>query len=119
VKLVLKLAVIASSVLLLAGFVAYRAGAFNWLFEPALMGSSKSAKIFLPPATTQPQPPEVTPLDPTIMSSSKSIAPLIVQPPPASPADKPPAPVILPGSKSDTIVKPPANKPADAPQKPQ
>src|SRR5260370_36850146 len=111
----LKLAVIASSVLLLSGFVAYRAGAFNWLFTPTIMSSSKSHQIFGAPATTQEPPTEATTLDPTIMYSSKSMAPLIVQPAPIS-SGAPPAgttqlaPTILPGSKSAILITPSAPK---------
>jgi hypothetical protein len=100
----LKLAAVVSSVLLVGGFVSYRAGAFTGLMEtgeqpaePAsspdpeknLMGGSKSKTIsFEPPAAQQP-PPGTGPRSPTIMSGSKSIAPVIVPLPansqPASP----------------------------------
>jgi hypothetical protein len=108
-KTILKLAVIASSVLLAAGFISYRAGAFSWLMPaevrpvdsgtetptptvellPAVMSGSKASfPSPLPPGTTGTQPSAGTP--PLIMSGSKSLAPLI---PPSSskPATQAPA----------------------------
>ncbi len=50
----LKLATVVSSILLVGGFVCYRAGAFDWLMgasnnRPTIMGGSKS-KIHFEPA---------------------------------------------------------------------
>lgn len=94
-NVILKLAVIASSVVLIAGFVAYRAGAFNWskpastqpvdpaakdsgswLEIPTVMSGSKST--FTP--STMPPIEKVRPSTDSpsaIMGSSKSLAPLI------------------------------------------
>jgi hypothetical protein len=95
-KTILKLAVIASSVLLAAGFISYRAGAFSWLTPasvqpvhsgtetpsttvdllPAVMSGSKASfPSPLPPSAAGTQPSTGTP--PLIMSGSKSLAPLI------------------------------------------
>lgn len=104
-KTILKVAVILSSVLLVSGFLAYRAGAFNTLFGPSMMGSSKSGAIFKPDQTA---PPNTIQFDPTIMSSSKSIAPLI---PPSGSSTQVPGQqgvTIMPGSKSAPVLIPPA-----------
>jgi hypothetical protein len=103
---ILKLAAVVSSVLLVAGFVSYRAGAFDWVgkadspaveSEPnpadgasqspaegapseAFISGSKSAIFVVPPSSAPPG--GSTAGSPPIMSSSKSIAPVI---PPASP----------------------------------
>jgi hypothetical protein len=73
-----KAAVVVTSVLLIAGFVSYRAGALGWLVgtdtKPgvlSLMAGSKSAAVFETVGTVQPPPSP----QPTIMSGSKSLAP--------------------------------------------
>jgi hypothetical protein len=75
-KSLLKMATVASSVLLLGAFVSYRAGAFNRLVEtsapPADSGTRPSAEEKLSDGAPQP--------DPTIMSSSKS---MIIHVPPS------------------------------------
>ena len=112
---ILKAAAVGCSVLLAAGFVSYRAGAFDWLNpqapEPtpvvdapnpatapaevtpelvpsAVLSSSKSAIILTPAAsgsTSSPQP---------VMGSSKYLTPLIPAAPekPAPPSASSPAP---------------------------
>jgi hypothetical protein len=112
-KTLLKVAVILSSALLVAGFVAYRAGAFNeWLapppsgsienetpgpngeaveqeqlVPPIVMSGSKSAL----PATTL-VPPQSSSGGSTIIGGSKSLAPLIpASPPPQQAGSQPPA----------------------------
>jgi hypothetical protein len=89
-----KAAAVASAVLLVGGFVAYRAGAVDGLLG---FSSTKTFKAFGPSDATGQQPAETTP-DPAIMYSSKSgrIAP---QPAPA----KQPATTTMGGSKSLTI----------------
>jgi hypothetical protein len=107
----LKVAAILSSVLLVSGFLAYRAGAFNRLFGPSMMGSSKSGRAFEPDQLTTPGAVQT---DPTLMYSSKSIAPLI---PPAGSSTQVPgqqSPTILPGSKSAPILVPPGPPSANA-----
>jgi hypothetical protein len=105
-KTILKLAVIASSVLLAAGFISYRAGAFGWLtpatvqpvdsgteapsgtVEPlptVMSGSKASFPSAIPPASTLP----TLERRPVIMSGSKSLAPLV---PPSSGKPNTPAP---------------------------
>jgi hypothetical protein len=84
----LKLAAVASSVVLLAGFVCYRAGAFRRLLQTdpphadSLMGSSKSKVLIVPPSPDTPsdRPPapsqepasRATESKRTMMSGSKS-----------------------------------------------
>lgn len=98
-NLLVKLAAIASSVVLIAGFVAYRAGAFNRSkpadtpsVEPAPAGSDNSAQNltimsgtkYLSPASDMPSVQKVSPTKdgtPFIMGSTKSLAPLL---PPSS-----------------------------------
>ncbi len=59
----LKLAALVSSLLLLGGYVAYQAGAFNWLSgtsaqKAAIMGSSKSKTLLIvPPSADTPAEP--------------------------------------------------------------
>jgi len=86
----LKLAVLVSSVLLVGGFVCYRAGAFTWLLasnpRPAASGSQTLEPNGIHhPDTTQPQTIQLTEEEwnRLLMSSSKSMAPVIV---PASPS---------------------------------
>jgi hypothetical protein len=112
-NLLLKLAAVASSVLLASGAVAYRAGAFNGIMatspQPADSGSNAALEG---PASPQPTPAGTTAQDLTIMYSSKSGA---VIPPtgvsglespapapsqPTPPNTTPPAPIIMSGSKS-------------------
>ncbi len=134
-NVLLKLAVVASSVLLVGGFVSYRAGAFNRFsetsapptgsepsltFDQSLLSGSKSEIIFREPAASQ-QPPAVTGQPtPTIMGGPKYKAPLIdpfapdtpaplQQPPPPTAPPAPAAPAIMSGSKSlAPLVIPPA-----------
>ena len=99
-RYLLKAATVISSVLLVAGFIAYRAGAFDWLVgnddtEPErFMSSSKVKTLFFGLSEKTKDQPAATPqLDPTFMSSSKSI--IFVSPaktkdaPANSPASKP------------------------------
>jgi hypothetical protein len=98
----LKAAVVGCSVLLAAGFVSYRAGAFDSFLRP-------------PPAPVDPDPASaVEPAstaesgkDATYFSTSKSI---IIAPvaPPASTTTTPKSPATLGGSKSAPIFPPAA-----------
>jgi hypothetical protein len=103
----IKVATVVSSVLLLSGFVSYRAGAFNWLMgnSAPLADSGSSPTLQQPPATAEQAP--------TLMPGSKSMIghDLIVGLQPAAqpaapsqqatPAPAAPAPtVIMSGSKS-------------------
>jgi hypothetical protein len=91
----LKLAAVLSSLLLAAGFVSYRAGAFSWLQKPStppppaepqnipftldnMFYSSKSGPIFVPANGEQQTPTVTQELSPSLMPGSKSI--LIVPP---------------------------------------
>ena len=98
-NIVVKLAVIASSVVLIAGFVSYRAGAFNWSKpaspQPADPAATNSDDSLVPPTImsgtkstfTPASVPPIQRVEPSvIMGSSKSLAPLI-----PSSASKPPA----------------------------
>ncbi len=90
-----KLAAVASSLLLVGGFISYRAGAFDALLKPS----------------PQPAEPESTPVsDPTIMYSSKSGT--IVTPGTIKQSKEA---TLLPGSKSISIG--PVIR-VDAPKKP-
>lgn len=127
---VLQLAALASSVLLIGVFIAYRAGAFDDVIgriadsppsEPdALIYGSKSAPIIndVPKG-------ESTTLDPMFLGTSKSIV-LPKQPQisgsPQSGADPKP-PVFIGGTKSEEMIKPLQGKPDTpaprSPEKPQ
>jgi hypothetical protein len=118
--LFVKIAVVISSVLLLAGCVAYRAGAFDWLTgsgPPRADSETKRTGDEKPPETTTPTATE-TPL--TIMSSSKSIV-LSGPTGPSTPATQPPTvakepaadagkELIFAGSKSDIVFRPSREK---------
>ena len=75
----IKVAAVASSVLLVGVFVSYRAGAFNWLVgtdtnEPKIMGGSKYKVLFEPTSTAQETPAgSASRLHPAFMYGSKSI----------------------------------------------
>jgi hypothetical protein len=112
----LKLAAVASSVVLVAGFVSYRAGAFDGAGRPdssavesepnpteaadqapvegapseAMMSGSKSIIFVVPPSSPSPGG-STAGRPPAIMSGSKSVAPLIppAGPPPAQAANPP------------------------------
>ena len=126
-KTILKVAVVLSSVLLVSGLLAHRTGAFNAFFGPSMMSGSKSGPAFNPDLVSPPDvssTPGTIQIDPTIMSSSKSIAPLI---PPSGSATQVPGKqgvTIMPGSKSAAVIiplapsaPPPANSQAPAPPK--
>jgi hypothetical protein len=99
--LLLRLATVVSSVLLVAAFISYRAGAFDGLLGTSatgatLMGGSKSY-ILNEPGALQETPADSVGLDPAFMGGSKSI--IFVEPPavktaggqvaPPSPASRP------------------------------
>jgi hypothetical protein len=117
----LKIAVILSSLLLVGGYVSYRAGALNWPIAPngrptgpaasqqspsdttqpatTLMPSSKVGVEFIdPPVSSRPEAQSLgvgTPRLKAIMSGPKSAAPsdvIIVFDPPLLPGIEPPAP---------------------------
>ena len=118
-KTALKLAVIASSALLAAGFISYRAGAFSWLMPvdvpvvggdsssseaaaplPAVMSGSKSSFSYpvapTPPTADNGSTIRITEVNPPpyIMSGSKSVAPLV----------PPMLPQLPPGARLATLV---------------
>lgn len=108
----LKIAAVASSVLLVGGFVSYRAGAINWLVEtnPAPANSDSQSDDILVSV------PEGSSGSLRFMVGSKSDAGLIrlppqsqtpaAQPQPPSAETTPSKPTLLPGSKSAAIVVP-------------
>jgi hypothetical protein len=114
--LFVKIGVITSSVVLAAGCIAYRAGAFNWFTadKPTTMGGSKSKPL------VEPVPPDTKPVDSSpsldlpIMSGSKS-AILIV--PPATATETKQAPTIMPGSKASftPVISVPPTPPKSSP----
>jgi len=79
----LKLAAVASSVLLVGGCVAYRAGAFNWLTGT----SSQSGEVLPEPGTSEQPTPDTKQPMPTIMGGTKSAEPSIFIPLPNSPKE--------------------------------
>jgi len=114
---VLKAFVILSSILLVGGLIAYRAGAFDSFTEtrPTTLGGSKVRQVFevsVPDAAGQASSDAAQPA-PIIMSGSKSMPGLVspapstppesTQPPP--PAQKP-SPTIMSGSKTGVITTP-------------
>jgi len=131
----LKVAAVASSVLLLSGFVCYRAGAFGWLVaNTTIMSGSKSTfnvvDAALPatpgdqaPATVQQPPAGATQSVRVIMSGTKSMighqqiiglepaAPRTKSSPPATESQQPVpptvAPLIMSSTKSAEIFLPP------------
>lgn len=110
-----RLAALTFSIVLVAGFVAYRAGAWDWVVrmrtgEARIMSGSKTAIHVIDPSVlpnaTMPGSKSDVALPPHIMSGSKS---LIVTPARTnSTQSSPPQTTILPGSKSAPIVIPPA-----------
>jgi hypothetical protein len=105
----LKLAAVASSALLIAGFVCYRAGAFDWPGRPASPAvEPASAPGESPPDATAQQPADPLVTD-AMLSGSKSAIFVV---PPGQTAGSPPAgggsTVVLPGSKSIAPVIPPS-----------
>jgi hypothetical protein len=105
----LKIAALTSAVVLVAAFVSYRAGAFDWLaprgtpapeivLDPStfsvsqtnMMSSSKSGTVFVEPVAPA-QGQQAAQPAPTLMGGSKtlSVGPL-VQPPPANTQGPPP-----------------------------
>jgi hypothetical protein len=124
-----KVAVVASSLLLVGGFVSYRAGAFNALIGPSTQPAEPAGPQQLLPATTQTVP--------TMMSSSKSmtlgnnvydvqIGPYSPPntPPPAPSQQAPPAttkaaPTIMYGSKAPySLIETAHDKPTAPPPAP-
>ena len=109
-KLLLKIGVVCSSILLAGGLIAYRAGAFTWIKGTSTPPGAAASN----PTGEDPDKAELLPVtvDPTMFYSSKSISPVISPATPGSPAAQPvptpqpppPAPqpkqTILPGSKS-------------------
>jgi hypothetical protein len=134
----LKSAVVVSSVLLVGGFIAYRAGAFNRLMAPTpqpvessgdpigddyLLSGSKSDRIILVPATTQQPAGDKAQLDAALMGGSKtiSIGPLVTPPSGSTPgaqstSTKESTPTLMGGSKyAPIVIPPPPNKSSPQP----
>jgi hypothetical protein len=112
---ILKAAAVGCSVLLAAGFVSYRAGAFDWLNPPpnAEPTSTPPAEsVTAPPAEPTQAKSELVP--PAILYSSKSGA---IVPAPA-PSTGAPSPAIIGGSKSIAPLIPPSPPPAQKPASP-
>jgi len=100
--MILKIAAVFSAIVLVGGFVSYRAGAFDKFFEPpAPVAPPQSAPA---PETT---PNSTETLDPILMSTSKS-AGVLIPPPKKNAQESQPKQQILPGSKSMPVI--PAKK---------
>jgi hypothetical protein len=112
-KALVKAAAVGCSVLLAAGFVSYRAGAFDSFTSPPPAPAEAEPA---PVADVVPVP--VTPVDDTVIfSSSKSII-LTPQTPPGGSTAAPHMPILMPGSKSAKIVLPKAEAPSSPPASP-
>jgi len=128
-NLLLKLAALSTSIILVAAFVSYRAGAFDRFFKSnaapvdpgtapdgfnTMIYSSKSAEIIPPPAgqATDSAPPAV------FMGGSK-YAPIVPTPPPGS-ATNPPtqSPEVFMGSSKSLILTDPKAKAKQGTQAP-
>jgi len=92
-----KTVAVGCSALLIAGFVSYRAGAFDGLFHST---TSTAEPVEQPtPEVVSDARPDVVLTDPTMFSSSKSII--------IAPASTPgQSPAVLPGSKSSGVFTP-------------
>ena len=102
---------VASSALLFAGHVAYRAGAFDRLMTPEPAGQPDPAPAALTDAPPAAPDPAVQAADANFLSTSKSIMFVV---PPGGAKDKAKPPAFLPGSKSMAPLLPPA-APKDTP----
>lgn len=94
----LKLAALASSVLLVGGYVSYRAGAFGWALKPspAFLPGSKIKQLELNLHITEPLPsPEGGQTDAAFVPSP--------EPDVSQPNDTKAAPKFFPGSKTGVI----------------
>lgn len=110
-RTILKAAVLATSIVLAAVFVSYRAGAFSRFLDqsaenpPTHIYSSKVGEI-MPPSTETTVKKADAAQSPAFMGSSKSI---ILTEPKKDAAPQPPAkppPTFLPSSKSATLIDP-------------
>jgi hypothetical protein len=89
-RFLLKLATVASSVLLVGGFVAYRADALNWVLQTSATAEPATSPSPVEPTGFQASPPAGALTDPAYMSSSKSII-FLPAPPPNTPGTPPPS----------------------------
>ena len=125
----LQLAAVASSALLVAGFVSYRAGAFDWLGASEAPPAGDPGETVLPGtkraeiARPSDAPAQATVADPAVLSGSKSALVLIPpapgiqapDPPPPAPAPAPKGPpAFIGGSKSIAPLIPPKAAPAQS-----
>ncbi len=115
-----RVAAVASSVLLVGGLLCYRAGAFGWTTTP-VTPTTKPVPADTPPTGI---PSTLTPAeyDRVLMSGSKTIAISPIVPAPSqAPAQTPTQRTIMPGSKSSfspmfpPISQPPTNAPNSPP----
>jgi hypothetical protein len=112
----LKFAAFVPAIVLVGGFIGYRAGAFElpWASKPAPQPEAQPATASEQPPTPQLTPPSATPEgNPTFMAGSKSFiltphVPLITTPANTPPTSEQP-PAILYSSKSAPIFIPPPN----------
>jgi hypothetical protein len=92
-----KTVAVGCSAILIAGFVSYRAGAFDELFRP---NTPAAEPVEQPtPEVVSDAPPDVVLTNPTMFSSSKSI----ILAPASTPGQ---SPAVLPGSKSSGVFTP-------------
>jgi hypothetical protein len=116
-RLLVQAAAVGCSVLLAAGFVAFRAGAFDGLVRPT-PAPVDPAPAAAPEAAAPEAPlPVLSEVEKgAIFSGSKSIIIAPVQPsPPGGSTAIPAAPTILPGSKSAPVFDLPGSKPGSPP----
>jgi hypothetical protein len=89
-RFLLKLATVASSVLLVGGFVSYRADALNWLMQASAPDEPTTSRSPVEPTRSQGLPPASALTEPAYMSSSKSII-FVPAPSPNTPGAHPPS----------------------------
>jgi hypothetical protein len=113
-----KVAAVVSSVLLFAGLVAYRAGAFDRVMTPEAPASEpEPAPGVVSDAPPTAPDPSIQAADGNFLSTSKSI--MFVVPPGGGKKDASKSPTLLPGSKSPApLLLPTAPKDGSAPQSP-
>jgi hypothetical protein len=113
-----KIGAVVCSIVLVSGYVYYRGGGGGSLFP-----SSKSGRISRDVPEQHETPPSTSPAQLELMSSSKSLSPIV------KPRERPPsdAVTVMPGSKSSAVFTstdrtdtdpPPSSQPSSASQPP-
>ena len=113
-RAVLKVAAVGSSILLVAGFVSYRAGAFDWLggSVPQPVEADPAPVVDVAPELVADPPTAINPLTPPVVLSSSKSAIIVTPPSPTPPGGSQSGPAqthppIIGGSKSLAPLIPP------------